>query len=305
MLVGAPNQGRVFVYSGPNLQLLLQLERRPGVWQMGYSLACADVNGDRFPDVVTGAPNIGEADTGAGSVLVFSGRDGAFLHRFDGEDPGDRFGHVVASEDTNADGRADILVGAALTDLENRPNGGSAFLFSGVDGSLIRRFDATTAREFLGVGVALCDLDGDRRADAVISSPLADPEGRTDAGSVSVFSGRTGGVIQRFNGEAAGMHMGQSVRCFRLDGDRVPDVVVAGIQGAEPVEGQSERVWIFSGRSGRLLQLLELPAIGDLFGMALAPIQARGGPSRGLLVGAHLADPEGREDAGRVHVYLK
>lgn len=303
VLIGAANQGRVFVYSGRDWSLLHQLEPAAGTLQSGFSLACADVNRDRHPDIITGAPNIGRAGTGAGSVVVYSGKDGSILRRFDGTDSGDLFGHSVASGDVNHDGYADVLAGAPHSDVEGHVDAGRLTVYSGKTGAILRSYVGLAAGDNLGISTVSCDLNRDHYADIVVGGHAIDAGGILDAGSVFVYSGRDGAVLRRLNGSAVADHVGYSLTCGLVDGDKVPDIVSGSIQEENPPANSFESVWFYSGKSGALLQRIKLPAMGDLFGLTLALCENRSGRVTSLQVGAPFADPNDQAKAGTLWQY--
>jgi hypothetical protein len=176
---------------------VLHVLSRPGT-SFGCGLDSAgDVDGDGTPDILVG---IG-AFAGTGSVDVYSGLDGTLLHCVVAPEPMDDFGTAVAGVgDVNADGRDDFLVGA------DRGTGGSgrAYLYSGLDGSLIRTLSHGGAGQ-AGFGTAVAggrDVDGDGTPDLLVGAPLEDGAG-ADAGRAYLFSGSDGSLLQEFQGPAA------------------------------------------------------------------------------------------------------
>ena len=298
ILIGAANQGRVFVYSSKDWSLLLQLEPQSGVWQNGYSLACADVNRDKYPDIITGAPNFGNSGTGSGNVVVYSGKDGSVLRQLDGAEPGDRFGLSVAAGDINRDGYADVFAGAPRADVGGHTDAGRLTVFSGKTGAVLRTYEGLAPGDNLGGSTTSCDLNRDRYADIVVGAHAVDAGGVLDAGSVFIYSGRNGAILRRLNGSAVADHVGYSVICGKIDGDPFPDIVTGGIQEETPPPDTFERVWLYSGKTGALIQRLEQAAKGDLFSLSLALCENRAGRATALLVGAPFADPGDREKAG-------
>ena len=302
IIVGEANQGQIHVYSGRDFSKLYQTNRQPLTWGAGFSLACGDINGDRVPDIIAGAPNFGAQGDGRGAVLVFSGLDGSLLTRLSGESSGDQFGFAVVSCDFNRDGRDDVIVGSRFCDPNLITDAGSVFVYSGRDGSLLARFDGNMETMEFGRALECCDMNRDRFVDLVVGANTASPNAIDGAGSIFVYSGRDGSLIKQFHGQTAGDHVGTSLACCRLDRGRNPDILSGGPRGVA-LPKTNEKLWAFSGKDGSVLQQVVIENRGDLFGGAVACCTTRSGKARGVIVGARLADPDGKEDAGSVYVY--
>jgi hypothetical protein len=139
----------------------------------GLFIAAADVNGDGFVDIITGA-----GFGGGPHVQVFSGRDGSLIHSFFAFAPELTSGVIVAAGDIDGDGRADIIVGAG-------PGGGPhVVVFRGTDLALLHSFFAYNPAVTGGVHVAAGDVNGDGIADIITGSG-------NGSSHVQVFDGRT------------------------------------------------------------------------------------------------------------------
>ncbi|MCH8274141.1 MAG: FG-GAP repeat protein [Armatimonadetes bacterium] len=156
----------------------------------GFSVSGAgDVNGDGFADLIVGAIFDGNNGDFSGSARVFSGLDGSILYTFNGDSARDQFGTSVSGAgDVNADGFADLIVGARGDD-NNAFNAGSARVLSGVDGSVLYTLDGDSAGDVFGHSVSGAgDVDGDGFADLIVSALFDDNNG-TSSGSARVISG--------------------------------------------------------------------------------------------------------------------
>ena len=236
MVVGAPladsndriESGSAFVVLGKGSTDGIDLSFSPSVRlrmdgadtgeRAGWSVAGAgDVNGDKRPDVVVGAPWANpNGRFFAGSAYVVFGQaasttidlaePGGSGFRIDGPTDGDIvFGgvgwSVSGAGDVNGDGRADVIVGFPFYDAGQRQDSGAAFVVFGkatsaaVDlaslGNKGFRIDGARAGDLAGASVAaLGDVNFDGRADLLVGAEQADNNGREDSGSVYIVYGK-------------------------------------------------------------------------------------------------------------------
>jgi len=197
-----------------------------------------DLDGDGTDDYIIG-------DSGASlsteKVVVYSGKTGRVLHQlpFPGGSLG--FGVAVAgSEDVNGDGVADLLVGGPAQDARDL---GAAFLYSGLDGSLLRRIDGSD--QFFGQSlVDPGDVDGDGTPDLLIGSPTADTATWSSAGRAALFSGASGALLDEWFGATAGDYFGMQVaNAGDTDGGGRDDLLVKSmVMGYWPGMGSVYRL---------------------------------------------------------------
>lgn len=232
LLVAAPKdsvpqlgQGRVALHAGHDLTLLWQRAGLPGD-HYGDALALFDdVDGDGLRDLLVGAP---AHDTGRpGRVAVLSAADGRELSSHAGRSPDDRFGQAVARvPDVNADGRAEILVGAP-EDSGAADRAGRVVLLDGRTGAELRSWQGVAAFDYLGMAVAaLPDLDGDGAGEVVLGAPGHDAPAGSGAGLLRVHSGADGRELWRTYGAAADHDLGGVLALAPdVDGDGHPDLL--------------------------------------------------------------------------------
>jgi hypothetical protein len=191
----------------------------------GIFLATADVNGDGFDDIITGA--------GAGGgphVRVISGQNGADLYSFFAFGVGFTGGVGVAAGDVDGDGKADIIAGAG-------PSGGPHVrVFSGATSGqlpeLIGSFFAYGPGFTGGVWVAAGDVNGDQRADVIAGA------GATGGPHVRVLSGLDGSELHSYFAYAPTFTGGIRVAAADANGDGIADLIT----GAGPTGGPHLRV---------------------------------------------------------------
>jgi hypothetical protein len=200
-----------------------RIEGVDGNDRSGFSVASAgDVNGDGFDDVIVGAFYAAPGgDAQAGESYVVFGKASGFVSaidlsnlnghrgfRIDGIDAGDRSGFSVASAgDINADGFADLIVGAPLAAAGGDAQAGESYVVFGkaggfagaldlaaLDGSNGFRIDGIDAGDRSGTSVASAgDVNGDGFDDLIVGAPLAAAGGDAAAGESYVVFGKAGG----------------------------------------------------------------------------------------------------------------
>jgi FG-GAP repeat len=150
------------VYSGFDGSLLHTfIAGAPGS-AFGAAVAGAgDVDDDGYDDLVVGARYDSTNGTFAGAVYVYSGFDGSLIHDFYGSATADRLGvSVDGAGDVNGDGKDDIIAGAYFAG-NNGFWSGSAYVYSGHNGSILRTWHGQGEFEFFGASVAgVGDVNG-------------------------------------------------------------------------------------------------------------------------------------------------
>lgn len=200
---GSDQQGMVEVRSGADGSRLWKARGRTDAsgqgWRLGSGVGLVgDVTRDGVPDVSVGAYG---ARGGLGQAFVLSGADGSVVHRMQPKkDEGRAFGLFFASGagDVNCDGYGDVFVGdylAGIAGSRRPPGSGAAYVFSGRNGKLLKRYEAPAAGDGFGPGRGVGDVDGDGCADLIIAGYIANA-GAQGAGQATVYSGRSGRVLR-------------------------------------------------------------------------------------------------------------
>ena len=157
--------------------VLLRVDGNRNSDRMGSGVAgIGDVTGDGVPDFVSGGIIDNSVNTQEGFVRAFDGASGADLYSVSGSSALDFFGHSLGSAgDVNGDGHCDFIVGAPFDDPGGVVSGGSASVYSGLDGTLIHRFEGAGANDQLGWSVdGAGDVNADGFADLVVGAWLQD-----------------------------------------------------------------------------------------------------------------------------------
>ena len=254
----------------------------------GYSVAAAgDVNGDGIDDLIIGAP---QGDPGgranAGEAYVVFGRLGGF--------------------------GATLDLGAL--------SGTNGFTISGVD-----------AGDHAGWSVASAgDLNGDGLADLVIGALYADPGGRENAGKTWVVFGRVGGFGANLDlssmaaatgftitGTTALNLTGHSVASAGdVNGDGIDDLLIGALYADGAGGTDAGETYVVFGRQGGFGGVLDLASLngqtgfaigggaaGDYSGHSVAAAgDVNGDGFDDLVIGAPMASPSGRTNAGSSYV---
>jgi hypothetical protein len=193
---------------------------------------------------------------------VFSGKDGSRLLTLTGEHAGDAFGSAVAGA-TSA-GRLTLIVGAPGAGPSKH---GRVYVYDAL--TTVPHFTAdadATGVAFAAMFVSVPgDLNGDGVPDVYVSDWSNAAKGPS-TGRSYVFSGRDGATLFTVTGEHPGDAFGIGAAVAGdVDGDGVPDLIVGAWQYAS-VAVSAGRVYLVSGKDGRVLRAYTCRVPGDTFG---------------------------------------
>lgn len=264
--VVATGGGKALVFSGRDGATLLTL-KSPGSLPLVSASGAGDTNADGHADIIAGSTpppaGRGSAPVAApGSAYVFSGKDGTVLLSLTGERDGDRFGSAVAADSRG--GETLLVVGAPGAGANKT---GRTYVYRKLTRAPAFVIEADETGAALGaMFVAIPgDVDKDGTPD-VYASDFPNRAKGPATGRVYVHSGRTGARLLTLTGEGAGEAFGTSASTAGdIDGDGHADLAVGAWQyaAAAPSGG---RIYIYSGKDGRLLRTITCRIPGDTLG---------------------------------------
>jgi len=241
----------------PGMTRIVDDEWRRGT---GLSMACEDIDGDGYEDLLLGAPGIDLNSTYDGRATLLFGRSTlpdtiilsdstwrtvTVLPEYDHG----QLGRAVAIGDVDGDDLSDLLIGAYQADPCGCENCGEVYVLYDAaslpetvrvdsEGEAITRLIGDGSHWF-GVRVLANDFDGDNRDDIVISESTNHRRAR-----VNIFRGRNAPpdtiyqsadtMFSRIIEESQGTDIGFALLAGDFNDDQVDDLVV-GAQHASPM----------------------------------------------------------------------
>ena len=322
---GQTDEGRVYLYLGSASGLqaapswTAEGNRTRAVF--GSSLGAAgDVNGDGRGDVIIGAFKYRVENDNEGRAFVYLGTSSGLaaspVWMAHGGQFNAEYGIAVGTAgDVNADGYADIIVGA-LQHSNGQTNEGRVYVYhgsgSGPGVSAAWQYESDQAFAYLGFSAALAgDVNGDGYSDVIVGADQFD-NGQSNEGRAFVFLGSGSGLASTpaWTAESNQVNgsMGKQVgTAGDVNGDGYADVVV-GARSFDNGQTDEGRAFVYLGSASGLNSTPAWMAEGDQASARYAGSAATAGDVNGdgygdLLVGANLHDGD-LVDEGRAYLYL-
>jgi hypothetical protein len=252
IMVGVPgfdvynSFGRVDIISGATAQVVVAFAGNQAYNNLGWRIdAVGDVDGDGYTDVLY-AGRLGSAD-------LRYGPDGSRT-RTHPEYANE--GAIAGLGDVDGDGYPDYGVGSPNFIVSGLDNAGAFYVFSGLDGTLLRRIVGDVYRGFLGRAAAPAgDVNDDGYGDMLIAISSGD--------RARVYSGFDGSILWEYSPpgvlyEAFGVGMAGG---NDLTGDGRCDWVVGAQLARDSTGVRTGAFYMFDGASGALIW--KLYGLGD------------------------------------------
>ncbi len=211
-----PGGGPVVHVYNPSGNLIGSFYAYDPTFRGGVTVAVGDINGDGYPDIITGT-----GPGGGPNVKVFDGRTFQQIDSFMAFNSDFRGGINVAVGDLSGNGQEDIVVGAGT-------GGGPVIqVYSGPGfTTMTASFFAYSSTFRGGVNVAVADVNNSGHADIIAGA------GNGGGPQVEVFDGKTHAVINSFFAYGSAEQGGVNVAAGDLYGDGNVEIVTGpGIGG--------------------------------------------------------------------------
>jgi hypothetical protein len=241
VLGGVP--GRVQVYRKSDGVLLADFAPYGANYTGGISVAVGDVNGDQFPDIITGAL-VGNPD-----VRVFDGK-AILTGTFNNNNPNASLlaqwfpyalqfnvGANVAVGDIEKNGFADIVTGASVGNPDVRVYRGKDIATGTFDpngASLIAQWFPYALQFNIGANVGVGDINKDGFADIVTGPTAGNPDVRVYNGkdiASHVFNPLGASLLAQFFPYSLNFNVGAFVTVGDVNGDGYGDVITGATSG--------------------------------------------------------------------------
>ncbi|MBN2092193.1 FG-GAP repeat protein [candidate division KSB1 bacterium] len=253
-----------------------------------------------------------------------------------GANSGDKLGRGLACGDFDGDKIDDLMIGAYKTDPNSNVDAGTVYVMAGGT-SLMRvtdlhfrqamlTIDAKAAGGAFGVTIAAGDINHDNISDMIVGALWENSGTKLTAGKAYVFYGsqqyqsskpvnkETTNANLIFAGANASDNLGIGLALGDFNGDSYDDVILGASYTLQSKNIRPGACYVFNGRAdwqGTIDLATATPNLliwgtqdKDNFGWVTLAADLNGDGTDDIAVGADLADPSNRADAGEVHAFI-
>jgi hypothetical protein len=305
-LGGAP--GRVQVRRDGSIALLADFAPYGATYTDGVAVAVGDVNGDGFPDLITGAtvgnPHVKVYDGKALATGTFDSAnpDASLLASFFAYGLNFNVGANVAAGDMEHNGFADIVTGASAGNPDVHVYRGKDIANHAFDpngASLIAQFFPYGLGFNIGVNVAVGDVNKDGFADLVTGPTAGNPDVRVYDGKALTTNPGAAPLLAQWFAYGLNFNVGAFVAVGDVNGDGYGDVITGASAGNPDVrvyDGEAIATGTFDGNHPENSQLEQFFAYDLQFnvGAAVAAADFEANGKFDLLTGASIGSPHYR-----------
>jgi len=224
------------------------------------------------------------------------------------------FGTVVGVGDLNADGFADLAIGATFEDVAGVGKAGRVYVLWGPTFMSYVALSSANPVQYaaFGASVTVVDLTDDGVADLVIAESPGDPPAPDAHAKIHVFQGGTSFVTtpsMTIASPGTGLSyivFGRMLVVGDYNGDGHRDLAVGNFNEAVAGFDTAGRIDVFWGPDFASMLVIENPQPGgsDYFGSALATADLNGDGIDDLIEGSGRDDVGGVVNVGSVHLFL-
>lgn len=236
-----------------------------------------------------------------------------------GVNASDQFGYTAsAAGDVNADGYADVVVGAPYYDSGTASNIGAVYVFhgsaSGISSTASRTLTGSVAGDNFGWSVSAAgDVNADGYDDILVGAPYYDSGSTSNVGAVYVYHGSSSGTASAASrtlvGGAASDFFGYSLASAGdLNADTYDDIVVGAYGKDSGASSSVGAAYTYHGSTLGISATVSKTVLGTGAGDQLGIAVASAGDTNGdtyddVIVGANGYNAGTSSDAGAVYIY--
>lgn len=292
------------VFSGRDGALLHTLNGPGNSSSFGQAAAgIGDINADGHDDFIIGAP---DEQAGQGAARVYSGVDGSVLFTYTGINSSAGLGRsVAAAGDVNNDGVGDFIVGAPDEEVGGVPLHGVVAVYSGVDGTELRRFEGDDFFQYYGTAVAPAgDVNNDGFDDIIVGAGGGGTSTHGSIGFAEIRSGADGSILRTFTGTGAQDRFGDSIANIGdITGDGFDDFAIGEPLGDGNGAIREGLVFVFNGQTGAEIYRFQGTDFASRFGQSVSSAGDFNRDGTADIIVSAAADSTGLGLAGSVWIY--